>query len=241
MDARTFQAFYCTALGRYVAQQLATHVTLHWPDLSPHHTLVGAGYAAPVLAQALLMRGHPGLNPCYLSLAHHGVVCATDAPYESQVLVEDTLWPVAEASVHAYLGLHFLESVRTPLESLREVYRVLLPQGRCFMIVPAAQTLWSVAEGQPFSLGRAFSRARLVRLFQQVGFEVLHVGHALHGWPTQSRLSLALQGRAELYLKDTPFLAGVHVIHARKSLLGPVRVVPRRRLSVGRLPAFQPM
>lgn len=240
MDVRTFQAFYGTPLGKYTAQQLAASVHVHWPDLLPQQTMIGAGYAEPVLRQVLFSRKDLHLCPCYLSLAHVGVVCADMQKPESQVLVEDTLWPLAEASVHAFLGVHFLETVRTPHETLREIYRILLPQGRCLMVVPAAQTLWSVADGQPFSLGRAFSRARLVRLFQQAGFDVLHVGHALHGWPTQSRLSLALQARAEVYLKDTPFLAGVHIIHARKTLLGPVRVVPRRRLSVGRVPTFQP-
>ena len=77
----------------------------------------------------------------------------------SSVLVEETELPLIDESADRILLVHMLEWSEKPRELLRELWRVLAPNGRLLLIVvPTAGACGRDVDTTPFGYGSPFSR-----------------------------------------------------------------------------------
>ncbi|HEX2760108.1 MAG TPA: hypothetical protein VHM27_06315, partial [Rhizomicrobium sp.] len=115
--------------------------------------------------------------------------------------------------------VHGLEGSEHLRVLLRQLWRVLAPEGRILLVAPNRASLWAQVETTPFGQGRPFSRTELDRILREAMFEPERWERALYAPPLATRF-LAGNGagweRAGSLL--FPGLGGVHVVEAKKSI-----------------------
>ena len=147
-------------------------------------------------------------------------------PVRSTALGDEDALPFPDAFFDRILVVHGLEGADATRPLLRQLWRVLAPEGRMLLVVPNRTSLWAQLERSPFAVGRPFSRGELDRLLRGALFEPLRWDRALYLPPFRGRrLIRTANGWDEIMRRLLPALAGVHLVEAGKSLYGapPVR------------------
>ncbi|NND68105.1 MAG: methyltransferase domain-containing protein [Halioglobus sp.] len=171
---------------------------------------------------------------------HHRVYSApTAATGANLVAVPDEL-PLDCDSVDAVIAHHCLEFAEHPQQVLREIQRVLTPQGQLLLVCFNPWSLKGLAGRtsgvlrHPLWSGyKALSQRRLMDWLHLLGCEVQGCKH-LYGVPVagKGRVRNFLQGADRFTVRHNVPVGGIFILHATKQVAG---VHPRRRLSlVGR-------
>jgi SAM-dependent methyltransferase len=109
---------------------------------------------------------------------------------------------------------------------LRQLWRVLAPEGRILIVAPNRTSLWAQVDISPFGHGRPFSRRELDWVLRDVLFEPGHWERALYAPPVRSRALVGSGAGWERigarFLRRT---GGVHLVEATKSLYAAARPV----------------
>ena len=93
--------------------------------------------------------------------------------------------PLTDAAVDRVLLIHALEMADDPVTLLREVWRVLSPNGRLLAVVPNRRGLWARIDTTPFGYGRPYSRSQITRILRETLFTPKGWGEALYVPPVQ--------------------------------------------------------
>lgn len=226
IDIVELAEFYASGLGLVTRRVLRRRIRELWPDLHGLD-LLGFGFATPFLRPfAEEARRVVALMP-----ASQGVMrWPVEGP--SQVaLVEDTALPLADASFERVLMVHALEHSEEVRPMLREIWRVLAPEGRLLVIVPHRRSLWASAERTPFGHGHPYSRTQIARLLQNSLFEPARPLDALYLPPLQWRVILRSQGSWEaLGARLWPGFGGCILVEATKRVYATTGMKARRRV-----------
>ncbi len=210
LDITDLQAFYSTPLGRTSGALIRRRLREAWPNLNSF-SCVCIGYAPPVLrgvAHGLaLMPGQQGVSHWPADQANRAA------------LIEDLSLPLADASVDRLILLHALEHTTDPGRLLREVWRVLAPEGRVMAILPHRRSLWALMERTPFGHGRPYSVGQASRLLSQRMFDPVGWRGALYWPPLGKRAGVrSVQWSERPGGRFAPALAGVILVEAVKSV-----------------------
>jgi SAM-dependent methyltransferase len=149
------------------------------------------------------------------------------------VLVDDDRLPLADESVDRLLAVHCLEVADSTRLLLREMWRVLAPEGRILLVVPNRRGVWARFDKTPFGHGRPYSRRQLDQLLVGAMFTPLDWGSALFfpplGRPILLRSSTAWE---RVGASISPAFSGVLIVEASKELMAPIigRPAKSRRL-----------
>ena len=155
-------------------------------------------------------------------------------------MVEESTLPLPDASVDRLLLVHYLEVSENPQQLLREIWRVLAPEGRLLIIVPNRRGIWARIDTTPFGFGRPYSRDQLAKLLTQSLFTPIDVASALNMPPIDRpwllRWAMALE---RLGGRLWPLFSGVLMVEARKEVMTalPVGKTVRARRQLVTLPA----
>lgn len=134
-------------------------------------------------------------------------------------LVDECELPLLESSVDLALVIHGLELTDAPGEMLKELWRVLAPQGRLLMVVPNRRGLWARFDTSPFGHGQPFSRPQLAGLLRENQFEVVSWAPALFLPPASGTLALSTASMLEkLGGYAMPAVSGVIIVEAMKQV-----------------------
>ncbi len=233
VDVVDLRSFYAQPLG-FVARKLINRaIRARWPN-TRGLSVVGVGYATPYLG---VFREEVERTFAFMPSAL-GVVKWPSAAPSLAALVDETLLPLADASVDRVIAIHALEMTVHAPDMLREVWRVLAAGGRLLLIVPNRRGLWARMDTTPFGHGRPYSRAQLVELLREALFTPVGWDEAL--WvPPFARTSFLRTAVAWERVGRTlslPF-AGVHIVEATKQVWRPVPARPIRRLKPMLAPA----
>jgi SAM-dependent methyltransferase len=98
-------------------------------------------------------------------------------------LAEDTRLPFMDALFDRVLLVHALEECDATHAMLREVWRVMAPEGRLVVIAANRWSLWAQADATPFGHGRPYSRTQLAALLADSVFEPVVSARALYAPP----------------------------------------------------------
>jgi SAM-dependent methyltransferase len=101
-------------------------------------------------------------------------------------LADDTRLPFMDAVFDRVLLVHAIEECDAAHTMLREVWRVMAPEGRLVVIAANRWSLWAQSDASPFGHGRPYSRTQLGSLLGDSMFEPVVSARALYmppwGW-----------------------------------------------------------
>jgi SAM-dependent methyltransferase len=235
-DVGDLKAFYATALGQAVRRLLTHRIRARWRGLGGE-TLIGLGYAVPYLGA---FRGEARRIGALMPEAQGALVWPKSAPTQCVLVQEDRL-PLADGSVDRLLAVHCLEMAERVRPLLREIWRVLSPEGRLMLVVPNRRGVWARLDNTPFGHGRPYSRRQLDALLTEAMFTPLDLGGALFMPPVDRRVLLRSATAWErVGAMVSPAFSGVVIAEARKELVAPIGKVSKVRSLRGLVPAAGP-
>ena len=180
MDVVELREFYASLLGdttcRLVTAALRPLIKFH-----TRQSVLGLGYAMPYLDQLV----PADMKQFAFMLARQGVIHWPGQGVVQSALVDPYDLPLLESTVDHALVVHGLEQAEDPQDMLREIWRVLAPQGRLLLVVPNRRGLWSSSDASPFGYGQPFSRSQLSGLLKNTQFSVQSWHYALYMPPVQ--------------------------------------------------------
>jgi SAM-dependent methyltransferase len=215
LDAADLADFYEGPLGLLTRRLIGRQLRAYWPQ-TPGLRFLGYGFAVPYL------RAFQGEAERVIALmpAHQGVV-AWPADRSLAALGEEDALPFPDAFFDRILVIHGVEGAEASRTLLRQLWRVMAPEGRMLLVVPNRTSLWAQLERSPFAVGRPFSKGELDRLLRGALFQPLRWDRALYLPPFRGRrLIRTANGWDKIMRRLLPTLAGVHVVEVAKSLYG---------------------
>ena len=134
-DAVTLERFYASPLGSAAARILSTKVIDLWGDAN-NLSLLGLGYALPVLDAFGV---HPGRSVAAVPFDHGPVRWDPTGRGNATVSVGDLRLPFPDGMFDRVIVLHGLEETGDPRAYLREIWRVMAPEGRIILAGPTVE------------------------------------------------------------------------------------------------------
>ena len=217
IDVEDLRDFYQSRLGKLVRQQISRQIRSNWQGRKAC-CLIGLGYAAPYLS------AHPDTSRVGALMPEgQGALVWPREGVTKTVLVREDLLPLPDNSVDQLLVVHCLEVTERARSLLREMWRVLSPEGRVLIVVPNRRGVWSRLDHTPFGQGSPFSRNQLERLLVDALLTPEYWSSALYFPPLNKRVMARMAPAFErIGAQAGATFAGVLIVEARKQLIGPV-------------------
>jgi SAM-dependent methyltransferase len=218
LDVVDLRDFYGRPLGSAVRRLLTRRIRARWRNVQGA-TLVGLGFAVPYIG---MFRGEAFRVGALMPATQGAVAWPAGEPVQS-VLVEEAQLPLGDACLDRLLAVHCLEAAERSGPLLREIWRVLKPEGRLLLIVPNRRGVWTRLDVTPFGHGRPYSRGQLERLLNEALFTPLEWTGALY-MPPIDRKWLARWSTVfeRVGARLWPGFAGVMIVEARKELMAAI-------------------
>jgi SAM-dependent methyltransferase len=227
LDVTELVEFYSSSLGRVAQQILVQHIQSAWPDVRGQSVL-GLGYAVPFLSSYQDQAERIG---AFMPAGQGVVTWPSAGPYLS-VLVEENHLPMCDASVDRILLVHSLEMSESVSALLREVWRVLAPEGRLLIVVPNRRGVWARLDKTPFGHGRPYSPGQLKKLLRGAMFELIASTPAVFVPPVDIKFFLkSAHAWEKLGKKIWPAFSGMLLVEASKSVYA---TIPEAKEKVSR-------
>jgi SAM-dependent methyltransferase len=217
------ETWYRSDSGRYLLQQLSAHLAGELDTAFGYHlTQVGA------------TRCHPLYES---SPVRHRIYVANRGGESVGLIAEADELPLASDSVDVVIAHHVLEFSRSPHQALREMHRVLTPQGHLFVIgfnpwsLPgAALALRARAGSTLWRSRRGLSTWRLDDWLSLLGLEQESVSQCFALPPFGGRgLRSAIDTFNQWCTRNHLPVGGAYVVHAIKQVPGNIRPAQRVR------------
>lgn len=234
VDVVDLRNFYAQGLGIVARRFVGRGIRSRWADVQGQRVL-GIGYPTPYLG---LFREEAERCLAFMPAAQGVVKWPTARPALS-ALVEETELPLTDAAVDRVLLVHALEMADDAVALLREIWRVLAPNGRLLAVVPNRRGLWARTDTTPFGYGRPYSRSQITNILRETWFTPNGWSEALYVPPVARSLFLrsAVAWERTGATLSAPF-AGVHIVEATKQVY---RAIPTRREKRSLMPALKPV
>lgn len=218
LDVKNLRDFYAGQLGRTVRRVLNQRLRSHWHNVEGM-TVVGLGFASPFLR---VFRDEAEVTSALMPAEQGALVWPSQGPIKS-VLVDEHCLPLSDSSVDRILLVHCLEVTDGVRPLLREVWRVLKPEGRLILVVPNRRSIWARIDTTPFGHGRPYSRGQIRSLVEQAMFTPIGWSSALHVPPWERRFLLrGAMAWERIGTKLMPGFSGVLIVEAQKELMAPI-------------------
>lgn len=226
LDAIDLKAFYASPLGQVARRLLGARLKSRLGNLK-NARIFGLGFATPYLGA---IRSEADVLGALMP-AEQGVIQWPEGNANETVLVEEAELPLRDDSADCILLVHMLEWSENARELLRELWRVLAPNGRLLIVVPNRRGLWAQLDTTPFGHGQPYSRSQLAKLLKEAMFSPEDWQYALYmppfGWRVLLRWPVFFE---RLGLVLWPAFSGVIVVEASKQVYGAVPVSARAKM-----------
>jgi SAM-dependent methyltransferase len=179
VDVLALQRFYASRQGETVRRAALRRLASLWPDATGLDVL-GVGYAIPYLPP--LTQG--ARRVVAMMPASQGAEPWPGEGPTASVLADETRLPFGDAVFDRVLVAHAMEEAEAPHAMLRELWRVMAPEGRLVVIAANRWSLWAQVDATPFGHGRPFSRTQLAAMLSDAMFEPVVSARALYAPPT---------------------------------------------------------
>jgi SAM-dependent methyltransferase len=214
VDVLALQRFYGSNLGRMTNRMVSARLRALWPALEGMDVL-GLGFATPFLD---LWRPTARRTVAMMPAGQGGEHWPAAAP-GLVALADETRLPFMDSVFDRVLLIHALEEAEAVRPLLREVWRVMAPEGRLCVVAANRLGLWALADHTPFGHGRPYSRGQLSELLRGAMFEPTASARTLHAPPLDWGLIAGLADGVERMggFVGSPF-AGLVMMEAVKRL-----------------------
>lgn len=214
VDVLALQRFYNSPLGGAARAMAERRLEALWPHADGLDVL-GLGYATPYLE-----RFREGARRVVTMMpAAQGAESWPSPARGLTVLADETRLPFMDAVFDRVLVIHALEEAESVRPLLREIWRVMAPEGRLVVVAANRWSLWAQSDFTPFGHGRPYSRRQLSALLAEAMFEPAASARALYAPPLSWR-PLARAADAFERVGETiwPALGGLVLMEAAKRL-----------------------
>ena len=214
VDIIDLRDFYAGPLGRVVRRVIDRQLRSLWTDVRGLD-IAGLGYAGPFLD---MFRGE-ATRVVNMMPAGQGVSRWPVDEGNLTTLVDETQWPLSDASIDRLLMVHCLETTDALQPVLRQAWRALSPIGRLLIIIPNRRGLWSRVDRTPFGFGRPFSRGQLTELMRDAQFTPTQWSEALFMPPFGLKMMMRSWGAWEnVGQRMWPGFSGLLLLEASKQI-----------------------
>ena len=219
LNALHLKQFYSSDLGKQVSKRLkqVTHKT--WPH-NDDETILAIGYPTPIWER------DKAPNSLIVAMpAEQGAVRWPKAEYGASktIVTHDAELPLPSNSINRVILLHSLETSPNISALMKEIYRVLVPNGRVMLIAPNRLGLWSRSSNSPFGYGRPFSIQEIKSLLEHHELTFKRRRTWMFMPPTHNRFLLRairmVEFLGEFFL---PMCGGIHLVEAEKQIYASV-------------------
>jgi SAM-dependent methyltransferase len=183
MDVSDLRDFYASPLGSVTRRFVRRRIRSFWPDMRGYDVL-GLGYATPFLSP---FRESANRVVAFMPAAQ-GVVPWPSEGSALSSLVDEMALPLPDLAMDRVLLVHAFESAEALRPLMREVWRVMAPEGRLLVVVPNRSGMWARTERTPFGYGHPYSQRQLTRILGECMFETETVDYSLFMPPMRLRL-----------------------------------------------------
>jgi SAM-dependent methyltransferase len=219
-DVRQLADFYRAPLGQLAGPTILRRIRAFWPDLTGRRVL-GYGFTVPYL------RIFSEAERCIAAMPSHLGVIAWPENKNAAVLCQEDCLPFPDVMFDRILIVHGLEAAESLRPLLRQLWRVLAPEGRILLVASNRASLWAQVERSPFGQGRPFSKTELDGLLKDALFEPCRWERALYAPPLES-VTGSGAGWEKLGGRLFPGVGGVHLVEATKSLYAAATPAPQK-------------
>ena len=181
-NIETLRQFYLTPIGTAVATILAERVSDLW-DSTAGLNVLGVGYPLPVLQPFINAKRCIALMPASqgaMRWAEPGRGVAT-------TLADESRTPFTDGMFDRIIVLHGIEASDSMKQTIRELWRIMAPNGRIIVASANRLGLWTRAESTPFGHGRSCTRHQLISFLSEL-FQITASTTAVFMPPLQWRL-----------------------------------------------------
>lgn len=185
-DVVDLRDYYETNLGQVTRRLIRRKLRTMWPNVSGQSVL-GLGYATPYLTS---FRSEASRVVAAMP-ERQGVLHWPEDEKGLTTLVDELDLPFEDSSIDRIVLVHALEHAEQVRPLLREIWRVLVENGRVVVIAPNRRGVWARFEKTPFGHGLPYSSAQLSRLLRDNLFTPLVTTRALYVPPSGSRMVLS--------------------------------------------------
>jgi len=214
-DVTTLESFYASPLGQAAAKTLSSRMQSLWGGCKAEQVL-GFGFATPLLDR---IGPDAQIKVAAMPAAQGALTWAPNANGVATVLCDEVRLPFRDGMFSRLVVMHGLEESSAPDALLRELWRVLAPEGRLIVIASNRLGLWARSESTPFGHGRPWTRGQLARVLGEAMFQTTAWTHGLHMPPTGWPPVLALhEGWEKVGERVSAIMGGVVLIEATKRL-----------------------
>ena len=219
VDVVDIRDFYATRLGQVVRRHILKRVRQTWPD-GRDYAIAGVGYAGPYLKPYMKDGAEVA---CFFPAGQGGLMWPKEGPRRA-VLVDEGMFPLRDATYDQVLEIHGLEFFADVEAHLKEVWRVMRPEGRLLLIVPNRAGLWARVDTTPFGHGQPFSRGQLEDLLVKCWFRPLSTQALIHFAPFERLLRFTASPAFErVGGRVWPRFSGMLMVEAIKEVAQPIR------------------
>lgn len=226
LDAADLRDFYKSPLGLVVRRALTNRISEIWSGRQSG-TVIGLGFASPFLGR---YRSEAARIGALMPQSQGALVWPSNGLVRT-VLVEEHQLPLPDNSVDWLLAVHYLEGSERVEPMLREIWRVLAPEGRVLIVVPNRRGVWARTDTTPFGQGRPYSPSQLEMLLKQALFTPTVWSSALYFPPLTNTMLLRSAPAIERGgRRISTMLAGAILVEGKKELMMPSatgKAVPR--------------
>ena len=231
VDVLALQRFYASRRGELALTMAQRRLRALWPA-ADGLDMLGLGYAPPYLEPYM-----PKARRVIAAMpAAQGAERWPDEGGVLSVLTDEGRLPFMDSVFDRALLVHALEEADDPRALLREVWRVMAPEGRRVVIAANRAGLWARADGTPFGHGRPYSRGQLGALLSDALFEPTASARALYAppldWPIVFAMGEGLEATGRVL---APGAGGLVLMEAVKRLYAEA-AGERRKVLLARAP-----
>lgn len=239
-DVIDLKLFYTSPSGHMAEHVIARGISRIWPPATDECVL-GIGFTQPFLepyresAQRIMALMPAAQGAMHWPLGHK--------TRNLTFLADECDIPLPDESVSRVLVVHALENTEQRTHMMREIWRVLAPNGRLLVVAPNRRGVWARMPISPFAHGSPFSAPQLRKLLRENRFTPYEAHYALFTPPTRQEWLLKCARVFEFTGKRFfPLFSGVILMEGEKQIYAalPQRVTSRKQEIPYPSPATQP-
>lgn len=233
-DVIDLKLFYTSHLGQVAEGVIAKRIARLW-KAAEDECVLGIGFTQPYLepyresAERML-----ALMPAAQGALHWPL---DDDAKNLTFLADEGDIPLPDESVSRVLLVHALENTEQRSHMMREIWRVLAPNGRVLVIAPNRRGVWARMPPSPFAHGSPFSTSQLRTLLRENRFTPYEAHYILFTPPTANEFLLKCARLFEFIgSRFFPLFSGVILMEAEKQIYAPST---QRARSKQRSPSYE--
>nr|WP_238934961.1 methyltransferase domain-containing protein [Maricaulis parjimensis] len=158
-------------------RMIGRRIAALWPGTKGLDVL-GLGYATPYLTP---FKTEARRCISFMPAQQGAIIPAADEP--PVALGDEMRLPFPEALFDRILLVHALEEAEALPALLREVWRVMAPEGRVMLVTTSRTGVWALSDKTPFGHGRPFTRQQISRVLEDALLEPTAWSRALFAPP----------------------------------------------------------